>query len=108
MTTFQIVIAVLGGISTLCGIIVYFVKAYKKLREDNKKAQEDLQCIREGVKCMLRGAILTVYYKHHNEDAITQYEYQNVELQYAAYKALGGNSFIDKVYEDITKWEVIQ
>ena len=108
MTTLQIVLTILGGISTLCGVTAYFIKAYKKLREDNKKTRENLACIQEGVKCMLRSAMLTTYYKHNAEDTITQYEYQNFELQYAAYKALGGNSFIDKVHEDVTKWEVIQ
>ena len=50
--------------------------------------------------------MLATYYAHNNEDSITQYEYQNLELQYAAYKSLGGNSFIDKVHEDIKKWEI--
>ena len=59
-----------------------------------------------GIKCMLRAAMLATYYKHYEEDKLRQYEAENFEMQYEAYKALGGNSFIDKIHEDIKKWEV--
>lgn len=101
MEDFNTAVGVAAGIMTIISTTVYFALAYKRLNKGIKDVQE-------GVKCMLRGSMLTTYYKHHNEDTITQYEYQNFELQYSAYKALGGNSFIDKVHEDITKWEVIQ
>lgn len=98
---FNTVVGVVAGLMTIIGAIVYFALAYKKLNKGIKDVQE-------GVKCMLRGAMLGTYYKHNDEDAITQYEYQNFELQYSAYKALGGNSFIEKVHEDVTKWEIKQ
>mgnify|MGYP003297251069 CR=1 FL=1 len=39
--------------------------------------------------------------------AIRQYEYENFVLLYEAYKALKGNSFIDKIYKEVQTWKVI-
>ena len=44
--------------------------------------------------------------KHHEENKIRQYEYENFVFSYKAYKALGGNSFIDKIYKEVQTWEV--
>jgi hypothetical protein len=38
---------------------------------------------------------------------IRQYEYENVVLLYKAYKALGGNTFVDHIYNEINEWEVV-
>ena len=63
--------------------------------------------LREGLKCILRSEMMRTYYIHHDKDEIREYELQNFELEYAAYKHLGGNSFIDKIHEDVKKWEVL-
>ena len=62
--------------------------------------------IREGQRCTLRAYMLSTYYKHHDNDRIRQYEYENFILMYKAYKALGGNSFIDRIYAEVMTWEV--
>ena len=92
-------VGICAGLATVISTTAYFVIACKNL----KKGLNDIQ---EGVKCMLRSSILSVYYKHNEDDKITQYEFQNVELQYKAYKTLGGNSFIDKIWKDIQDWDV--
>lgn len=66
-----------------------------------------LEDIREGQRCLLRSDMLHVYYKHHEENSIRQYEYENFIALYEAYKALGGNSFIDKIYKEVQTWEVL-
>ena len=60
-----------------------------------------------GIKCLLRSEILAIYYKHKDSEKIRQYEYENFVFLYEAYKSLGGNSFIDKIYEEVKTWEVI-
>jgi hypothetical protein len=50
--------------------------------------------------------MLNIYYKRNGEDSIRQWEAENFELMYAAYKSLGGNSFIDNIHEEVKKWEV--
>lgn len=59
-----------------------------------------------GMRCVLRSEMLHTYYKHHEENKIRQYEYENFVFSYKAYKALGGNSFIDKIYKEVQGWEV--
>ncbi|MBQ0038725.1 MAG: hypothetical protein KBS74_08675 [Clostridiales bacterium] len=63
--------------------------------------------LREGQKCLLRSDMLRTYYKNRETDTIRQYEYENFLMAYRAYKALGGNSFIDRIYHEIGTWEII-
>lgn len=66
-----------------------------------------LNDVREGQRCLLRSEILNTYYRHREKKTIRQYEYENVELLYKAYKALGGNTFVDHIYKEISEWEVV-
>ncbi|MBQ9959986.1 MAG: hypothetical protein IJP01_06480 [Oscillospiraceae bacterium] len=63
--------------------------------------------IAEGQKCILRSDMMRTYYRHHDERKIRQYEFENFIACYKAYKALDGNSFIDKIYAEVLEWEVI-
>ena len=64
--------------------------------------------IANGQKCQLRSEMLRIYYKNKNDERIHQYEYENFVFLYDAYKALKGNSFIDKIYTEVQTWEVIR
>lgn len=61
---------------------------------------------REGLKCLLRSEILRTYYRHLETHSMRQYEYQNMCACYEAYKALGGNSFVDHIYREMQEWVV--
>ena len=63
--------------------------------------------IANGQKCQLRSEMLRIYYHNQKHEKIRQYEYENFVMLYDAYKALKGNSFIDKIYKEIQSWEVI-
>lgn len=63
--------------------------------------------IRKGQRCLLRSDMLHTYYKHREDNTIRQYEYENFVFLYEAYKALGGNSFIDHIYKEVQSWEVV-
>ena len=60
-----------------------------------------------GLKCLLRSEMLRIYYRHKDTEKIRQYELENFVFLYKAYKALKGNSFIDKIYKEVMEWEVI-
>lgn len=60
-----------------------------------------------GLKCLLRSEMLRTYYHHKDTKKIRQYEYENFVYLYKAYKALKGNSFIDKIYAEVKTWEVV-
>lgn len=66
-----------------------------------------VRAVASGMKCVLRYNMLDMYYKGHDKDTIRQYERENFDAEYKAYKALGGNSFIDTIYEEVKRWEVI-
>ena len=61
----------------------------------------------DGIKCQLRSDMLHTYYRHHESETIRQYEYENFVKSYDAYHALGGNSFVDKIYKEVQTWEVL-
>lgn len=61
----------------------------------------------EGMKCQLRSDMLRTYYKNKDKKTIRQFELENFTMSYAAYKALGGNSFIEEVHDDVLKWEIV-
>jgi hypothetical protein len=51
--------------------------------------------------------MLQIYYHNREAKQIRQYEYENFVMLYEAYKALKGNSFIDKISREVQEWEVI-
>lgn len=60
-----------------------------------------------GQKCLMRSDMLSIYYHNRENKQIRQYEYENFVMLYEAYKALKGNSFIDKIYSEVKEWEVV-
>lgn len=83
----------ISEIGVLLGVIIPVMVAIRKLKD--------------GMKCQLRSDMLTIYYHNREAKQIRQYELENFVKLYEAYKALGGNSFIDKIYEEVMGWEVI-
>ena len=92
MNNLLLMVEIISAISVLLGVIIpFFVWIYRLV---------------EGQKCQLRSDMLHTYYRHKDKKIIRQYELENFILMYKAYKALKGNSFIDKIYEEVEKWEV--
>lgn len=60
-----------------------------------------------GARCQLRSEMLRIYYHNRETEKIRQFEYENFVMLYEAYKALKGNSFIDKIYKELQTWEII-
>ena len=63
--------------------------------------------IGNGTKCQLRSEMLRIYYHNKSKEVVRQYEYENFVFLYEAYKALKGNSFIDKIYDEVKTWEIV-
>lgn len=61
-----------------------------------------------GMKCQLRSDMLHIYYMYRDEKRIRQHELENFVFLFKAYKALKGNSFIDKINKEVMSWEVIE
>lgn len=65
------------------------------------------RALREGQRCLLRSEIVRLYYRHHEDQQLREYEFKNMKQCYEAYKALGGNSFIDRIEEEMRSWDII-
>ena len=87
------VVALIGEIVALIGVLTPFILKQQKLVN--------------GMRCQLRSDMLSIYYRHKESGKMRQYEHENFVFLYEAYKALGGNSFIDKIYKEVVSWEVV-
>lgn len=87
------IVALIGEIGVLVGALTPVVVTIRK--------------ISNGTKCQLRSEMLRIYYHNHQTGTIRQYEYENFVFLYEAYKALKGNSFINKIYDEVKTWDVI-
>ena len=100
MTDLLTAAQVAGAITGIVAALVLLIKPLRELVTNDKRN-------RDGIKCLLRSDMLHTYYKHHEDKTIRQYEYENFVQLYKAYKALKGNSFIDKIAEEVKEWEVV-
>lgn len=87
------IVTLITEIGVLLGIIIPVIISIRK--------------IATGTKCQLRSEMLRIYYHNREAETIRQYELENFIMLYEAYKALKGNSFIDKIYKEVLSWEVI-
>lgn len=86
-------VALIGEISILIGVVTPVIVLVIKLIN--------------GQRCQLRSEMLQIYYHNRDRKKIRQYEKENFVMLYEAYKALKGNSFIDDIYKEVRKWEVV-
>ena len=102
MGLFMTIVEVAGGVATILGLIGFIWKIIR----DQRKIREEQEKISEGQKCQLRTDMMRTYYKNRDTRKLRQYEAENFVKMYQAYKAMGGNSFIDEIYSHVTKWDV--
>ena len=100
MELFREIVSVCGGVTTISVMIIAIVRPIREKVFGTK-------AIQDGMKCQLRADMLHTYYKRKDEKKIRQYEAENFEYEYSAYKSLKGNSFIDSIKREVEKWEVV-
>lgn len=91
--TLTTIVTLVGEIGVLLGVIIPVIVSIRK--------------IADGTRCQLRSEMLRIYYHNRESATIRQYEIVNFFMLYEAYKALKGNSFIDKIHDEVKSWEVI-
>ena len=94
MNELNSVTAFLGAIEVIMGLILIPLFVF-------------IKNLANGMRCQLRSDMLHIYYENKNAKKIRQYELENFVYLYKAYKALKGNSFIDRIYKEVMTWEVI-
>lgn len=68
---------------------------------------EDLEALKISAKDVLREKIMAIYHEYRAERAYPTYRKEALEQYYKDYKKLNGNSYIDKYYARMTKWQEI-
>lgn len=95
----QIISLVIGIPSTVVVLLTSICKPIRVRLLGRYRGQET-------DRCLLRDRITSIYYNHCNEREIKQYDFENIEKLYIQYKKLGGNSFIDKIWEELQTWSI--
>lgn len=96
MIYLETITKIIGTLTAIGGVLGFMFKIW----QEQKKSKA-------GQLCLLRQEMLKIYYKHRDDKTIRQYEAENFVMMYQAYKARGGNSFIDEVYDNVTSWELV-
>ena len=113
MTT-ETIVSIAGicqGALALITIALMFIKPFRQwflgIRGHKKKIESQEATEHESVKCLLRSEIVRIYYANRGRRALHSFEYENVSMLYAAYKDMGGNSFVDRIWDEIQGWDII-
>ena len=97
----------LASAASICSEITVILAALAMLIKPIRNKLLVLDKLTDALKCQLRHDMLHTYYRHREGRTIRQYELENFLYLYRRYKALGGNSFIDRIKSEIDEWEVI-
>ena len=79
----------------------------KEIGNDMKTNTETIEALVISAKDVLREKIMAIYHKNKYNRTLTEYERESLNQYYIDYKALNGNSYIDKRYDRMDKWKVI-
>lgn len=94
MTEFGMIVTLIGGVDLILGLIIIPIVV-------------SIRKISKGTRCQLRSEMLRIYYHNRDTKEIRQYEFENFIYLYEAYKALKGNSFIDRIYNEVKTWKIV-
>lgn len=90
----KVILAVVSSLVT--GVIGYLIAKIKEYKKKDCNQQEAL-------KCLLRSNITSKYYVYTEIGAIPLYEKENINYMEEQYTAMGGNSYVGKLVEEINE-----
>ena len=79
----------------------------KEVGSDINANSQTIEALVISAKDVLREKIMAIYHKNKYNRTLTEYEREALNQYYVDYKALHGNSYIDKRYNRMDKWKVI-
>ena len=79
----------------------------KEVGDDIKTNSKTIDALVISAKDVLREKIMAIYHKNKYNRTMTEYEREALNQYYVDYKALNGNSYIDKRYARMDKWKII-
>lgn len=99
---------VIAELADLAGNVAGILTAAALLIKPIRERLLGLGLIKDGIMWLLATEIRKIYYRNLENQRLRQYEYETVSFCYKAYKALGGNSFIKHIVEEMETWTVVQ
>lgn len=111
METILFIAAFFQGLVAAATFALFFIKPVRHrllgIKERKAEQAESEAAEKESVKCLLRSEIVRIYYANRERRALHSFEYENVAMLYHAYKEMGGNSFVDRIWDEIATWEIV-
>lgn len=71
------------------------------------KIKDDVAALAESAKDVLREKIMAIYHRNKKTRQLEEHEKEALDQYYKDYKAIKGNSYIDKYYGRMKSWEII-
>lgn len=71
-----------------------------------KLLNELMEKLHQGQRDILRQKLMAIYTRHKNDRLLSYDEKDDIDALYKDYKAINGNSYIDRVYNRMTTWNV--
>lgn len=78
-----------------------------EIGDDISTNTKTVEALVASAKDVLREKIMAIYHKNKFNRTMTEYEREALNQYYIDYKALNGNSYIDKRYNRMNKWKII-
>ena len=105
------IVTVIQGVATLITLLILLSDKFRSFifgkRKEKENSEQEKSYHTEATRSLLRNEITHIYYKNLFNCEIRSYEYENVSYLYNSYKNLGGNSYIDKIWEEMQNWKII-
>ena len=79
----------------------------QEIGDDLSSNTKTIDALVISAKDVLREKIMAIYHKNKYNRTMTEHEREALNQYYVDYKALNGNSYIDKRYNRMDKWKVI-
>lgn len=74
---------------------------------DITRNNEVIEALKISAKDVLREKIMAIYHKNKHTRTLSEYEKEALDQYYKDYKALNGNSYIDKRHNRMKNWTVV-
>lgn len=88
-------------LTTLIGMLLGFLVKSLTKKSKKEKAKD------EALLALLRHEIVNVYVAHKDTKALPYFLKESVLIIYEVYHALGGNSFVEQLINEMRLWKVI-
>ena len=88
-------------LTTIVGMLIGFLA--KSLTKKSKKEKAE----RKALVALLRHEIVNVYVQHKDSKELPYFLKESVLIIYEVYNALGGNSFVEQLINEMKLWKVV-